>query len=154
MFALLSLASLLLYAIVVSQPFFYLLALGTASSSLSATAYIELRQQINRAITTRLTRLYVTTLVVTAGLVVVAIMNGSRTLAALDAIAVACLVGDSVLAVKRNVPINTVMDAWTTTNYPDDWATHRDAWNEAFALRQVVLGSGFCALCLGIVAAW
>lgn len=152
MLALVSFLALVLYALVVSQPFFYLFALGDASTALSATAYIELRHQINRAIAPRLIRLYLATLVVTVALAAVSFANGAGSLAGGATIAALCLVGDAVLAVKRNVPINAVMDSWTTTHYPDDWASHRARWNEAFAIRQIVLSAGFLALVFGLVA--
>src|SRR6185295_12534763 len=57
------LANLGAFSIVVSQPLFYLLALTAAQRGLSAAAYVELRQGLNRVMNQRLLAVYVVALV-------------------------------------------------------------------------------------------
>ena len=144
--------TLALFAVVVSQPLFYLVALSRASGALSAPAYVELRQRINEVMNVRLVPLYGATLVSTLVLIWAAFARGERVLGAAALIAVAGLVTDAVLAVRRNVPINTRMDGWSPTNVPADWETHRARWTAAFSTRQIVLAFAYSALLVGVVA--
>ena len=144
--------TLVLFALVVSQPLFYLVALGPAAGALSASAYVELRQRINAIMNVRLVPLYGATLASTLLLVWLALARGERLLGAAALIALAGLVVDAVLAVRKNVPINTQMDGWSATNVPADWETHRARWTAAFATRQVVLTIAYGTLLAGVVA--
>ncbi|HEY6879615.1 MAG TPA: hypothetical protein VI299_16425 [Polyangiales bacterium] len=138
--------SLLLLAVVVSQPLFYGLALGKATRQLSATSYLELRQQINAAIAKPLVRLYVVTLLALLATGALAFVEHAWPCALGAAVAALSLVVDLLLAVKLNVPINTQMDRWTPATLPSDWESYRARWDSALALRRLVLGAGFIAL--------
>jgi hypothetical protein len=141
-----------LFAVVVSQPLFYLVALSRASGALSAPAYVELRQRINAVMNVRLVLLYGATVVSTLVLIWAAVARGERLLAAAALVALAGLVVDAIVAVRRNVPINTRMDGWSPTNVPADWQSQRAGWNAAFSIRQVVLGGAYAALLMGVIA--
>ena len=145
-------ATLALFALVVSQPFFYWVALGSAFETLPGPAYATVRQAINAIMNRRLLPLYVATLV--SGLVLFALaLAGHRSgLAAGTAGAIAGLVADAILAVRRNVPINNAMDAWDPANPPADWTEQRRRWRAAFAIRQVVLAAAFASLLAGTLA--
>jgi len=143
--------SLVLLTVAVSQPLFYWLALGRATARLSASAYVELRQQINAAIATRFTRLYIASLLSLLALLASAIVASAWFVAAGAAVASAALVADVVLAAKLNVPINARMDTWSVAAVPPDWQIHRDAWQRALNLRRVVLLTGFVALTLALL---
>ena len=52
---------------------------------------------------------------------------------------------------RENVPINGVVDRWSTTRYPHDWESYRTKWFAIFAYRQVILGVGFLSLLVGAV---
>jgi hypothetical protein len=145
-------ATLILFALVVSQPLFYLVALGRASGALSAPAYIELRQRINAVMNVRLVPLYVATLASTLALAWSAFAHGERLLATAALAAATGLIADAVLAVRRNVPINTRMDGWDPASPPADWEAQRAQWTAAFATRQVVLATAYAALLAGAVA--
>lgn len=145
--------SLLLFATAVSQPLFYWLALGRATRQLSAHAYVELRQQVNRAIKQRLTRLYLCTLLSLLVLIVCAFVERAWWLAMGAWVALISLVLDVVLATKLNVPINTLVDSWSLTSIPGDWEDQRALWDSALGTRRIVLLTGFAALSLAIVCA-
>lgn len=145
-------STLLLFALVVSQPFFYLLALGAVSDSLSGPAYVEMRQAINREMNRRLVALYAATLVSALWLCGLAAYAGAGGLTLGTAAAIVGLAIDTVLALRRNVPINNVMDTWDTANLPAEWADYRRRWRYAFATRQAVLAAAFACLLAGTLA--
>jgi hypothetical protein len=148
---LLALITVLLYAVVVSQPLFYALALGRASTALGAASYVELRQRINAAIAGPLVRVYAAAFAAASALAVVALVSGKWPTALGGAIGASGLVLDLAIAVRRNVPINRRMDGWTATTIPDDWMDHRSRWSAALTLRGWLLGACFLALVAGIV---
>lgn len=143
--------SLVLLTVAVSQHLFYWLALGRATERLSASAYVELRQQINAAIATRFKRVYVASLLSLLALLASASAVSAWFVAAGAAVALSALVADVVIATKLNVPINTRMDTWSITAVPPDWEVQRTAWQRALDLRRIVLLTGFVALSLGLL---
>jgi hypothetical protein len=123
------LANLLAYAVVVSQPLAYIMVMTSAQRALTAPAFIELRQHINRVMTRRVPVIYGITL----------------------AIALLCLIVDVGLMLRENVPINGVIDQWSATDYPADWQDYRGKWFAIFAYRQAALLAGFLSLLVGAV---
>ena len=146
-----TITNLIAYSIVASQPLFYIVALGRAQRALSAAAYIELRQRINSVMTRRVSVIYLSTLA--TGLLVLVLSLRLRNWSGLvtATVALLCLVIDIIFMIRENVPINAVMDQWSTTNYPEDWERYRTKWFEIFAYRQVLLLVGFFALLVGAV---
>lgn len=143
--------SLVGYAVVVSQPLAYLVVMTRAQRALSAAAFIELRQQINPVMTRRLPAIYLATLVAVLALLVLALRGPGWIMPVAAAVALLCLAGDIALMLRENVPINGVMDRWSTADYPDDWADYRAKWFAVFRIRQVVLLAGYLALAAGVV---
>lgn len=146
------LVTLGLFAFVVSQPLFYWVALGRASTALSAPAYVELRQRINAVMNQRFPRLYGAAAVSAVVVLGLAVAEGASLVAVTTVVAIVGLVVDAVLAIRRNVPINAMMDGWAPGDVPADWEVHRARWSAAFATRQRVLGVAFASLLLGAVA--
>lgn len=134
--------SLVLLTIAVSQPLFYWLALGRATRQLSPTSYVELRQRINAAVTRRLTRLYIATLLSLLTLLTSAAFQAAWSLMLGAGIAAIALTTDALLATRLNVFINARMDAWSLSEVPNDWQLQRAHWDRAFAIRRVVLLAG------------
>ena len=144
-------ANLFAYTIVVSQPLLYVVALTEAQLALSAPAYIELRQRINPPMTKRLPVIYLGTLATGVWVLVVALQNGERGVLVATAVALFCLVVDVVFMMRENVPINGVIDRWSTTDFPADWEEYRVKWFRIFRYRQVALLVGFASLVIGSV---
>ena len=144
-------ASLVAYAIVASQPLAYLFFLGKAQRALSPVAYIELRQRINPVMTRRVPWIYAGALATLLLLLVLALHTGSWSARVTASVALLCLVVDVLLMLRENVPINGVVDRWSTTRYPEDWEHYRTRWFAIFAYRQIVLLVGFVALLVGAV---
>ena len=148
------LTSIITYAVVVSQPLMYLVALTSAQRALSAAAYIELRQRINAVMTKRLGVIYLTTLVALLVLLVASWRISNWYLLVSTTVALLCLIVDVRFMLRENVPINGVIDQWTTTSYPEDWESYRARWFAIFRYRQVVLLLGFFSLLVGAVSPW
>jgi hypothetical protein len=146
-----TLASLAAYSIVASQPLAYLVFMTRAQRALSAPAYLELRQRINPVMNRRIPAIYATALMAVLLLLVLSLRGGSWTGAVATAVALVCLVVDVVLMLRESAPINGVMDRWSTTAYPEDWADYRETWLAVFARRQVALVVGFSSLLVGAV---
>jgi hypothetical protein len=149
MLAALSIATLFAYTLVMSQPLFFAFALGRASLALSGSAYTELRQRINGAITRPLIIVYALTFVACLTVAALATNEGATATTAGAGLAALTLVLDLVLAVRGNVPLNTAMNHWDPSAPPPDWATKRAAWHRVFAVRQIVLCVGYVAFVAG-----
>jgi hypothetical protein len=143
------LASLVTYSVVASQPLCYLVVFGQAQRALSAPAYIELRQHVNAVMVRRVPVIYLSALIALAALLFIAARSGAGLILGTAALALACLVADAILMTRASVPINSVIDAWTVTEHPDDWQDHRARWFAIFGYRQVALLVGFGSLLLG-----
>lgn len=145
------LANLAAFSIVVSQPLFYLLALTEAQRGLSAAAYVELRQGLNRVMNRRLSVVYIAALVTSIVLLGLAYTAGSGLVLGTTALALLGLIADVAYMMRENVPINRVMDGWSPSDCPPDWHTYRDRWLGLFAYRQALLVVAFGSLLLGAV---
>ena len=145
------LTNLLAYSTVVGQPLFYIVAMTSAQRALSGSAYVELRQRINSVMKRRVPMIYLTTLVTILALLVFSWRARSWNVLITTIFALLCLLVDITLMVRENVPINEVIDRWSTTNYPEDWGAYRDKWFAIFGYRQVVLLFGFISLLFGAV---
>lgn len=140
-------ASLVAYSVVVSQPLAYLFFLAKVQRELSGPAYVELRQRINPVMGKRLPGVYMVALVTLVLLLVLA--AGNDRLVAATSLAIICLMADVVVMLRASVPINGVVDGWSSGQPPDDWENYRTKWFAAFAPRQVLLLVGFVALVFG-----
>lgn len=145
------LANLVAYSIVVSQPLAYIVVMTSAQRGLSAPAFVELRQRINAVMTRRVPVIYAITLATTLLLLVLSIVGGDGRVLVTTLVALACLIVDVLFMLRENVPINGVIDQWSTTNYPEDWQDYRTKWFAIFAYRQVALLAGFLSLLIGAV---
>ena len=149
MLAALSIATLFAYTLVMSQPLFFAFALGRASLALSGSAYVELRQRINGAITKPLVVVYAVTFAACLTIAGLAAKDGATTTAAGVGFAALTLLVDLGLAAKGNVPLNAEMNRWDPAAPPLDWSTKRAAWHRVFAVRQIVLCLGYVGFVAG-----
>jgi hypothetical protein len=95
--------------------------------------------------------IYLAALITASLLLVFASRIQSWSVVATTLLALLCLLLDVVLMIRENVPINGVIDRWSTTSYPEDWETYRTKWFAVFGYRQVVLLVGFLSLLIGAV---
>ena len=145
------LATLVVFALLASQPLFYLMALGPAQKSLRATAYIELRKGLDKSIKPVLRVLYVAALLLCVVLISFSVYTHHLLLLAAAAVALLSLLIDIMLAVKTNIPINNIINEWDADNYPRHWQLFRKKWFHFYRIRQVAGLIGFAALLFGVV---
>lgn len=143
--------NLITYSIVVSQPLAYRVVMGQAQRELSPAAFIELRQRINPIMTRRVPVIYASALATLLLLLVLSLRMPNWIGLVTATLALLCLVIDVLFMLRENVPINSAIDQWSTTHYPEDWERYRTQWFAIFAYREFVLLVGFFTLLIGAV---
>jgi uncharacterized membrane protein len=145
------LLNLIGFAFIASQPLFYLLALTDSQKKLAASSYIELRKLLDKNLKVKLQALYYLT-VITAVLLVVASFSTTSPLLFITAcIALCTLIADIVISLKRNIPINNLINKWEVDAYPRHWQLIRRKWFYFYHIRQIVGIVGFISLLIGVV---
>jgi hypothetical protein len=143
--------TLFAYSLVLSQHFFYWLAMTRASKRLSAGAYIEIRQQIDASLQLSLRVSYYGCLIVCSLLLLFSFSEATGTEAVLAGLAWLALAADIVISMKGNVPINKVINQWRPDAYPANWQDYRQRWFRIYRIRQWSAAAGFIALLLMLI---
>jgi hypothetical protein len=143
--------TLLMYAFIVAQSFFYILALSNASKKMQATSYIETRKLIDAELQSRLSLVYYAALAASILLTAFSIVNPNGILFISSVIALIALVIDIAIALKGNIPINKTINSWSTSQYPANWQQVRSKWFSIYHIRQAVNIAGFISLLAGLV---
>ena len=145
------LLNLIGFAAIASQPLFYLLALTDSQKKLRAPAYIELRKLLDKNLRVKLKMLYYATLL-TALLLTVLTFSAETPLRFVTAcVALCALIADVVISLKRNVPINELINKWDADAYPRHWQLIRRKWFYFYQIRQAIGIIGFISLLIGVV---
>jgi hypothetical protein len=145
--------TLLTYAFVISQSFFYILAMSGTLKKMQAETYIETRNLLTERLQAPLQLVYYTTLGSSLLLTAFCVVNPSGWLFICSVIALIALVADILLALKGNIPLNKFISSWTTNNYPPDWKLYRSRWFTLYHVRQALNITGFVSLLAGWVFA-
>ena len=145
------LITLMAYSIIVSQSFMYILALKKVQVSLEAKTYIEFRQLIDTSMRSNFKYVIYVALLANLLLVISAIKNPGSLLFITAAIAFICLITDTLLTVKGNLPVNDIINTWTSANFPANWEEYRSKWFTIFQYRQIASITGFVSLLIGTV---
>ncbi|MFT3911896.1 MAG: hypothetical protein QM737_20900 [Ferruginibacter sp.] len=143
--------NLLLYAVLVSQSFAYIIALSNMQKNLSAITYIEVRQLLDRNFRKKYTWVVYMVLLSSTVLSVLCSVQPDCILFITSIIALGALIIDVLLAVKGNMPINAAINNWTSENYPGNWNEYRNKWFSIYTKRQVATIIGFLSLLTGVV---
>lgn len=143
--------TVVLYSIIASQSFMYILALKHVQLSLNAESYIEFRKLINDSMQANFKYVVYGVLLTNLLLVISTGKNPSSLLFITALVAFVCLVIDTLITVKGNMPINTVINTWSSESYPADWNEYRLRWLTLFKYRQVANLTGFTSLLIGTV---
>lgn len=145
------LLNLIGFAIIASQPLFYLLALADSQKKLRATAYIELRKLLDKNLRLKLRALYYSTFLSVVLLAIASFSTTAPLYFITACIALCALIADMAISLKRNVPINNLINKWDADAYPRHWQLIRRKWFYFYHIRQVVALIGFAALLVGVV---
>ena len=143
--------TILMYAFVISQSFFYILAMSGTMKKMQAETYIETRNLLTRNLQTPLQFVYYTALASSLLLTAFCVVNPSGLLFICSVIALIALVADVLLAVKGNVPLNNFINSWTVINYPENWKQYRSKWFTLYHVRQALNITGFVSLLAGLI---
>jgi uncharacterized membrane protein len=143
--------TILAYSIIVSQSFSYIIALKNIQLSLNAGSYIELRKLLDVNFRANFTYVVYAALITNLLLVLTTLKNPSSLLFITAAIAFVALIADTLLTVKGNLPINDIINTWSSNNYPTNWADYRTKWLNIFHYRQIANIIGFVSLLIGAV---
>lgn len=143
--------TLLMYAFVISQSFFYILAMSSTLKKMQAGTYIETRNLLTRTLQAPLQVVYYTALAASLLLTSFCVVNPHGWLFITSVIALVTLVADVVLATRGSVPLNNYINSWTSSNYPEDWQQYRSKWFNVYHIRQGLNITGFISLLAGLV---
>lgn len=145
------LLNLIIYSVIVSQSFMYMIALRNVQENMGAASYIELRKLLDRNFLKKFKPVVYSALLLGLTLAVAAVFQSSGVLLAGSSIAFAGLLIDIVLIVKGNMPINRFINSWTLETFPVNWVKYRNKWLYWFSWRQVANITGFIALLIAAV---
>ena len=143
--------NVLVYSVIVSQSFMYMIALRNVQESMGAASYMEIRRLLDRNFLKKFKPVLYTALVLGLALVVAAFVQSSVSLLAGSIVAFVCLLADVLLAIKGNMPINRYINSWTLEAFPVNWIEYRSKWLYWFSWRQVANISGFIALLIAVI---
>ncbi|MBL7738929.1 MAG: hypothetical protein JNK14_06890 [Chitinophagaceae bacterium] len=143
--------TLALYAIVVSQSLFYILAMSNVMKNMQPATYIESRKLLDRNLRSSLSGVYYLALAASCLLTAFCVTNPSGILFICTVIALVALVADITLALKGNIPLNDVINSWTAADYPANWQEYRSKWFSVYNIRQAANIIGFVSLLVGLV---
>ena len=118
---------------------------------MQAVAYIETRKLIDAELRGSLSLVYYLALATSLLLTAFSVVNPNGVLFISSFIALVALVIDIAVALKGNIPINKVINNWTTDKYPADWQQVRNKWFSLYHVRQAVNIIGFISLLAGLV---
>ena len=143
--------TLLLYAFVISQSFFYILAMANVLKNMQPATYIESRKLLDKSLRTSLPIVYYLALIASFALVAFCVINPTGVLFICSLVALAALIADLVLTIKGNRPINETINTWSASDYPANWKEYRSKWFMVYNIRQVANIIGFVSLLAGLI---
>lgn len=145
------LITMLAYSIIVSQSFMYILALKDVQLKLEFNTYTEIRKLIDFSMRANFTYVIYAALLSNILLVLSNIKNPSSLIFITTTISLIALIADVLLTLKGNLPINDIINTWSSDNYPKNWSEIRMQWFNIFQYRQIVNITGWISLLIGAV---
>lgn len=143
--------TLSLYAVVVSQSVFYILALSNTMRNMQVAAYIESTKLLDKNLRSSSSTIYYFALTASILLTSFSITNPSGILFSCSVIALISLIIDITLTLRGTVPLNNVINTWTVSDHPSNWQEYRAKWFRYYQGRQVANITGFISLLAGLV---
>lgn len=145
------LVNLLAYSWIVGQAYMYIIALSDVCKKMDAHSYIRFRQLTDVNFMAKYKYVMYASLLTSLLLCIFTSDKPGGLLFTSSVIAFVALVADVLLAIKGNVPINKLINTWSTEDYPANWQSYRDKWLHVYARRQLVNIAGFTSLLLGAI---
>lgn len=143
----LSLAALVLIALLLGVHAFGFAALNPVMRAMEATPYIRTKQAMDLAAPKLARPLMLAALLVAGAAVGAAAIASDAHVLVLNAVALIALMVTLLAILRGDLPINQAMGNWSATEPPGEWATVRARWERFFAIRcaantLALLGSG------------
>jgi len=145
------LPTILLYSVIVSQSFSYIISLRNVQQQLNAPSYIVFRKLTDKNYNATFRWVIYAGLLCNLMLVILCAVQSGRLLLAGSIISFVALLADTLIAVKGNMPINKIINTWTPEQYPHNWADYRTSWLQFFSKRQVLNITGFTCLLAAVI---
>lgn len=143
--------NILLYTIVTSQSFMYLIALKDVQLNLQADQYIAIRKLIDKNFRAKYGKLIYGLLITSTLQFVYCSVQPDSLQFFTSLFAWLMLVTDILLAVQGNIPINNTINTWEASNPPANWKAVRTQWFKVYTIRQVVTIAGLISLFVGLI---
>ncbi|HTF81682.1 MAG TPA: hypothetical protein VL947_08150 [Cytophagales bacterium] len=147
-FKIIRLLHLLNYLLIAAQVLFYLFALSDALELLRIEHFLEFRKSVDKVIVGRLTFAYYSCLALSLLTLVVSIKQGDAVFMVTTALALLCLLGDLIIAVKGNIPLNHLINAGGPHM---DWHVIRARWLCYINYRGILITVGMLSLFVGLL---
>jgi hypothetical protein len=141
--------ALLVYAMIASQAFMYILSLKQVQLNLGANSYIEIRKLIDISMRASFKYVIYAALVANVLLIIVSAKAPTSLVFISATIALVALVAEILLTLKGNLPINDVINTWSADSVPANWTSFRNKWFTIFQYRQIASITGFVSLLIG-----
>lgn len=145
------LCTLIAYSIIVSQSFMYMVALRQVQLKLKPGSYTEFRKLIDASMRSNFKYAVYGALLTNLILVILTFQFPGSLWFITAAISFICLITDTFLTMKGNMPVNNAINDWTVDNYPSNWEEYRARWLYIFKFRQIANIIGFISLLIGAV---
>lgn len=142
--------NLLLYAVIASQSFIYMIALANVQKNLSAPGYIELRHLLDKNFRRNNSAVVYLSLITSTLFSILCSTEPRSLLFITSLIAWILLIVDVLLTLKKSMPLNDIINGWSTEEYPQNWSSYRSEWLSIFRKRQVAITIGFISLLAGV----
>ena len=147
----LRLIQICVYLIITSQLLFYLLILSDALKQVSLENFLELRKIVDALMSTRFRVIYYSALILTLTVVVLTFKKPDSILFVTSVIALVCLIVDVTIAMKANVPINSLINEYTPGNTNHDWNSLRLEWLNFINIRAIFVVVGMVSQIAGLL---
>lgn len=138
------------YVLVLSQLLFYFFLFSDAMKLISIENFLELRKVVDTQFALRLKSMYYSCLLLTALSLIISARVYTSTFFISSCIAMVCIIADTWIALKGNVPINQQFNHYELKNSVD-WQALRIQWLTLINCRAIIVAIGFIALLGGLV---
>ena len=145
------LLDLIFYSIVAAQSISYIISLTNVQQRMNLNEYIVFRKLTDQNFRLKFSKVVYVTLLLSLALVIITIIHLNIVLLICAVIALLAFIIDIMITLKGNLPINDIINTWTTDNYPENWMEYREKWFDFFRLRQIANLTGFISLLMGVV---
>ena len=140
------LINLILYSIVASQSFSYIISLTNVQQNMTATEYITFRKLTDKNFQLKFKPVIYAAVISNILLLIFRSNHFPDIVFITAALSLLALAADILIALKGNIPVNNIINRWTADHYPADWATYRAKWFQAFYKRQILNIAGFASV--------